>query len=336
VKYWSFANEPDLKYGITTPTPIATYFKKFATAMKVADPTIKIVGPDLSYLRFDVYSSLIGGADDITCKDANGNYMLDVISFHSYMYSGSQTRAQVTNEALGAFQEKVDSMTVWINKSNLKNARTAGNALTWAVTEFNIDYQNPTTNNAAGLGVHSFINGQHWAECLGICMKYSALSFLPWSVHESNGDRSLYDLGFLDGTNGTNPRSSYYHVQLMSLNNKTVFAPSTDNKSLVKVVSTKDNTGTTVMILNQELTTSYNYTIRLDNTPITTASALKINIDKGQASEYTSTLAIPAQATQVVVFDNAGNVQKIIEYSLTDAQPNCSQSGIYRLCSGWY
>jgi len=212
VKYWSIANEPDLKYGITTPTPIATYFKKFATAMKVADPTIKIVGPDLSYLQFDIYRSLIGGANDITGKDANGNYMLDVVSFHSYIYSGSQTRTQVTNEALGVFQEKADSMTVWINKSNLKNNRTAGNALSWAVTEFNIDYQNPTTNNAAGLGVHGFINGQHWAECLGICMKYSALSFLPWSVHESNGDRSLYDLGFLDGTNGTNPRSSYYHV----------------------------------------------------------------------------------------------------------------------------
>ena len=115
----------------------------------------------------------------------------------------------------------------------------------------------------------------------------------------------------------------------MSLNNKTAFAASTDNKTLVKVVSTKDNTGTTVMILNQELTTSYNYTIRLDNTPIATASALKINIDKGQATEYTSTLTIPAQATQVVVFDNAGNVQKIIEYSLTDAQNQTAPRVVY-------
>ena len=31
-------------------------------------------------------------------------------------------------------------------------------------------------------------------------------------------------------------------------------------------------------------------------------------------------MAIPAQATQVVVFDNAGNIQKILEYSLTFAQ----------------
>ena len=329
VKYWSIANEPDGQYGISTSTPIAVYFKKYATAMKKIDPTIKIVGPDLSYLQFHIYHSLIGGADDITGKDANGNYILDVIAFHSYNYAGEQTRSQVINEAVTAFQEKADSIQMWINKSNLKNARTGTNILSWAVTEFNIDYQNPTVNNAEGVGAHSFINGQHWAECLGICMKNNALSFMPWSVHESNGDRSLYDLGFLDGLNGNNPRSSYYHLQMMALYNKTNYAISTSNQARVKVVSTKDASGTTVMILNEELSASFNYTIRLDNATITNGSALKINIDKGQTVQYNSTSAIPAQSTRVLVFDSSGVLTNILEYALSDAQNQTAPRGIY-------
>jgi hypothetical protein len=152
-------------------------------------------------------------------------------------------------------------------------------------------------------------------------MQYNALAFMPWCVHESSGNRTSYDVGFLDGANGQYPRSSYYHLQLLAKNNKANFATSTDNnQALVKVVSSKDDTGTTVFILNEEQTTAFNYTVRLDLNTASGTSALKINVDKGQAIQYTPTAQIPAQGTHVLMFDNLGNIQKIIEYTLTDAQ----------------
>jgi hypothetical protein len=198
------------------------------------------------------------------------------------------------------------------------------------VTEFNVNYKNPTVNDAAGVGSHGFVNGQYWAECLGYAMQYNALAFMPWSVHESNGNRTTYDLGFLDGADGQYPRSSYYHLQLLAKNNKTNFATSTDNnQALVKIVSSKDATGTTVVILNEELTTAFTYTVRLDLSTVTGTSALKINVDKGQAIQYTPTAQIPAQGTHVLIFDNLGNIQKIIEYTLTDAQNQVSPRDIF-------
>jgi hypothetical protein len=332
VKYWSIANEPDTYSGYTS-TSIATYFKRFATAMKLVDPTIKIVGPDLSYLVSGVYSSLIGGADDVTGKDANGNYYLDVVAFHCYRgYSGAQTRTNVTTDAALKFKTDATTLAGWMTIANTKNSRTGDAKLAWAVTEFNVNYKNPTNNDATGVGSHGFLNGQYWAECLGYCMQYSAFAFTPWCIHESNGDRTFYDLGFLDGVNGQYPRSSYYHLQMMAKNNKTNFATSSDNQTLVKVVSTKDATGTTVIILNEELSTSFTYTVRLDLNTISGSSALKINVDNSQAVQFSPTAQIPAQGTHVLIFDNLGNIQKMLEYTLTDAQnqtaPRVISSGV--------
>lgn len=317
VKYWSIGNEPDGQYFFTTAAPIASYSKSFASAMKAIDPTIKIVGPDLSWLRSSIYSSLIGGADDITGKDTNGNYYLDIVSFHFYPNSGSQVRLDVTSNNPADFSSKITSLVGWVKEANTLHNRTGSNALEWAVTEFNINYNNPVINDVMGLGVKGFINGQFWAECLGICMKNNAFTFMPWSIHESSGRGSIYDLGFLDGTLGQNPRSSYYHLQLMATYNKTNYAIATDNKSLVKVVATKDTTGTTVMICNQELTSSFSYTVRLDNNTVTGSNSLKINVDNSLAVQFSA--SIPSQTTQVVIFDSNGILQKIIEYSINDA-----------------
>jgi len=329
VKYWSISNESNLYSGYTS-TLVATYFKRFASAMKLVDPTIKIVGPDLSSLVSAYYSSLIGGADDITGKDTNGNYYLDIVAFHCYRgYSGTQTRTNVTTDAPAKFITDVTSLAGWMNTANTKNFRTGDARLAWAVTEFNVNYLNPTTNDAAGVGSHGFLNGQYWAECLGYCMQYGAFAFAPWSVHESSGNRTAYDLGFLDGVNGQNPRSSYYHLQLMAKNNKTNFAASSDNQSLVKIISSKDATGTTVVLLNQELTTSFTYTVRLDMIVATGTSALKINVDNSLPIQYTPTVQIPAQGTHVLIFDNLGNIKKIIEYKLTDTQNQTAPREIY-------
>jgi hypothetical protein len=83
VRYWTFPNEADrypsndpdaVPVGVPKETHIAgniaTYFKAYAIAMRDVDPTIVIVGPDLSYydntsLNGDVMSELLTGGSDI-------------------------------------------------------------------------------------------------------------------------------------------------------------------------------------------------------------------------------------------------------------------------------
>ncbi|HEX6641184.1 MAG TPA: fibronectin type III domain-containing protein [Thermoanaerobaculia bacterium] len=54
VKYWSIGNEPDLDktnypYKPVTTAKIAGYIRSFSAAMKAVDPTIRILGPELTW-----------------------------------------------------------------------------------------------------------------------------------------------------------------------------------------------------------------------------------------------------------------------------------------------
>lgn len=102
----------------------------------------------------------------------------------------------------------------------------------------------------------------------------------------------------------------------MAKNNKTNFVTSSDNQALVKVISSKDATGTNVVVLNQELTTAFTYTVQLDMNTATGTSALKINVDNSQAVQYTPTIQIPPQGTHVLIFDKLGNIQKLLNIPL--------------------
>jgi hypothetical protein len=94
VRYWTFPNEAD-RYPPNDPDAvpvgvpkeahiagnIATYFKAYAIAMRDVDPTIVIVGPDLSYydntsLNGDVMSELLTGGSDICGSYPGANALL--------------------------------------------------------------------------------------------------------------------------------------------------------------------------------------------------------------------------------------------------------------------
>jgi hypothetical protein len=110
VKYWVIGNEPDLSgggygSGYTTAAQVAAYFKPFASAMKAVDSTIKIIGPETAWYHDTIINGLTscdGGADDITGADSNGNYYVDILSFHIYPFDGTQTRSQVISNLTGA------------------------------------------------------------------------------------------------------------------------------------------------------------------------------------------------------------------------------------------
>ncbi|GAB3855339.1 hypothetical protein GCM10028822_26060 [Hymenobacter terrigena] len=323
IRYWIIGNEPDLN-NTAQPNPVsvagvAAYIKSFASAMKAVDPTILTVGPENASYGSTYMPSLVGGANDITGTDANGRYYIDVISFHSYAFNGTQTRSAVLTAAQ-TLTNNVTNLLSLMAAANTKNNRTGANALRWALTEFNIDYANPTANTVEGVGVHSFLNGQYWAEVFGVGMKYEGVSMMPWSIHEGSGARGTGDLGYLDGPTAATvkPRSAYWHEMLVSENLHGTNLNATDNQTTVKVLSSTDNGTTAVMLLNESDVTDYDFTVQLDGATVPGTAALKINVPAGINNFYND--KIYAQSTLVLLFNAQGTLTRKIVYSLQHAQ----------------
>ena len=316
VKYWVIGNEPDLDSGVynyTTAAQVAAYIKPFATAMKEVDPTIKIIGPEITWYDEDFIDDLTscnGGADDITGMDGNGNYYVDIISFHAYHgFGGSQSRADVISKLMssGSFNDDLATLKSRLATCNSYHGRTGDNVLQMAVTEANVNHQNPSGDSLTGVGAKSFIGGQFWAEMMGIAMQQGVDFITFWSTIE--GD----ELGFISG-DGTILRPSYYHFQMMAQNFRGNSVTATDNQSNVKTFGAQDVDQIAVMIMNQDQSSSFNYTVRLNTGSVSGTHPLKINIDAGVAVEYNETIS--TESSIVLIFDTSGAIKKKIEYKL--------------------
>ena len=69
-----------------------------------------------------------------------------------------------------------------------------------------------------------------------------------------------------------------------------------------------------VMIMNQDQTTPFDYTVRLNTGTVSGTRALKINVDAGVAVEYNDTLA--TESSVVLLFNTSGTLTRKIEYKL--------------------
>jgi hypothetical protein len=328
VKYWSIGNEPDLSsgaYAYTTAAQVAGYIKPFASAMKAVDPTIKILGPETTWYNPTIMNGLTtpGGPDDITGKDANGRYYVDILTFHHYNgFDGTQGRQAVIDSLTqtGGFNDNVTALKSRIVNCNSYHGRTGTDALKIAITEANVNYWNTTGDGVSGNGAKSFLGGQWWAEMLGISMKQGIDFVTFWSTIEGSATYGN-ELGFISG-DGTTKRPTYYHFQMLAQNFRGNVANATDNQTLVKAFAAKDTDQTAVIILNQELSTSFNYTVRLNTAPASGVNPLKINVDAGLAMESNGTIA--AQSTILLVFDATGVLKKKIEYTVGNATSNAA------------
>ncbi|HEY4105894.1 MAG TPA: hypothetical protein VGM44_18465 [Polyangiaceae bacterium] len=320
VVYWSINNEPDIDANedLMSVSDTANLIMTLGSAMKEADPTIQIFAPETAYYHVEYLGPMLGGANDITGKDANGNYYIDGVSFHAYPFGANYTRDQAVGAAAG-IGGSVTQLLAAMNSANQKNGRTGSHALKWGLTEFNMTYNNPGDNSVGSFGVNSFLNGQFFAEVFGVGMANSAVTMDPWSIHESNGDEGLTDLGYLDGpVNSAKPRSSYYHLQFLAQNFTGRFAPAKSTQPLLRAVAAGDGTRVSVLLLNESTDQNYEFGVRLDNGQLMQAKAVTVDIDAALAAEYSST--IPAQSSMLLLFDNTGKVTKRMDYAIADAQ----------------
>jgi hypothetical protein len=323
IKYWSIGNEPDLEYSFTSASQVAAYIRPFASAMKAADPTIKILGPETAWYNQSIINGLTtpGGPSDITGTDTAGRYYVDIISFHTYPFNGTQTRQQVISKltASPGFDTYLGSLSARVASCNIAHGRTGANALQTAVTEMNVNYQNASGDNLYGSGVNSFIGGQFVAEMFGLGMKNGVDIMTMWSVVEGNS--TALNIGYIDRTTG-NKKPAYHHFQMMADHFSGNYVSSVSSHTNVKVFSSQNSSLTTVMIMNQDSSANYSYALRLNNALITATNALKINVNANTAQMYYN--VIPNQSSVLLQFNAQGAIVKKVTYTIGQALANLS------------
>lgn len=323
VKYWIIANEPNLVYSYTTASQIATYFRQFASAMKAVDPGIKIVGPETASFKYTITNGLTtpGGPDDITGKDQNGNYYLDVFTFHTYPFGNgtNSSRAALISELMssGAFYDDLNYVKNRLAACNNFHARSGSNALTMGVTEANVNYTNSSTDNLYGYGTYSFLGAQFVAEMYGIGMKTGVNFINLWSVIEGNSISS--NCGYIDKYT-SQKQPLYYHFQMMAENLKGSNVNCTLNQNNAKAFASEDSSEICVFIMNQEQTVDHTFTVRLNSAAIAGNSTLKINANANVQAEYTD--MIPNQSTLLLVFNKSGGLVRKCEYTAANHAAN--------------
>lgn len=316
VIYWSIGNEPNHEYSYGS-AQIAEYIRRFAPAMKTADTRIKILAPELAGYSQAIMTDLLCGAQDISNTfTINGvaYYYVDVVTFHDYQYpkNGGSTwptsRADVIG-ALSGFRQNLIDLSDRVATCNGTRNRTGEAALKIAVTEANINYDNPpneSQNNLDGYGAAGFIGGQFWADIMGVSMLRGVDMLNFWSIIEGNNAQG--DKGYLCRDLSTY-HPSYYHFLMMAEHFRGNIIEPSDNQGNVKTYAAKDTDQVVVILINQDMA-SFNYTVRLDTTPVT--NALTVNVAANIAAQKTGTLA--GQSTLLLVFDSNGALKKTVEY----------------------
>jgi len=336
VKYWSIGNEPDHDGGgHQSVITVEQYTKRISSALKSIDPTIKVIAFELAgynqnydtdynlqkdyYLAdgvtknpnyigygYHFWNRLLGGSGDCTGKDANGNYYIDIVSWHYYGWN-DQT------------QTVIDRMDDMVSRLNTLNTKRPDSPIQWMMGEINTHWDN--TKATTDGKVWSFRAGQAYADVYGAAMQRKAFSIAFWSIYEGKDDqygvtdRGFNDLSLFDKDN--TPRSNYWHSLMLGQNMRANYAVSTDNYTSIKTVAMKDENGVSVMVMNSNTTATFPYSLKLDLTGFTTPQALQITVDAGINFQYED--AITARTTQMLIFNKNGQLIKKYTYSEQDA-----------------
>ena len=288
VKFWNIGNEPWLQANrpatSTFAAKVEAYFKHIAEAMKTADSTILIYGPDeCDYM--DYYNDLFGGKNDITGKvPGHTYYYCDGLSWHRYP-QGSGDPA--TEGATDMYQRIVKAKTK-VDQVNLKHGRTGKDALRWGIGEY---------NSKGGPEVHTWGNGQMFGAVLGWCIQYDAAYATSWSMFESGGNRTGTDFSFIDGN--MKPRASYHHMEFFAKYFKGNFAKATSTDNNILVFGNKTENQVSVIIMNRAYGYPKEYTLHLNDTA-TSGAAVKIKVDADKPDSYSD--MIGERTTHVFIF----------------------------------
>jgi hypothetical protein len=212
VKYWSIGNEPDQYEGKDLPKyGVKDYckdFKAYSAAMKSADNSIKVMGPEITKNHYYPCDKINDWLTPflIECK---GYY--DIVAIHRYPFESdgctisSATRDnQAYLKIIEAIKDKMDSLGL--------------GSIPLAVTEANITWNGNNDDNYYAASPQKYYAALWTADQIGASLESGLWSLCFWSLAEGNC------LSFLDPHSKT-PRPSYFAQQIFSTHMSDVCFP---------------------------------------------------------------------------------------------------------------
>ncbi|HEY4013787.1 MAG TPA: hypothetical protein VGM06_10640 [Polyangiaceae bacterium] len=251
IKYFSIGNEPDLypDQGSLadpslpaipgyTPASYCASATAFVAAMKQADPTIHIVGPDLAYK----YQSF---ADWLTPILQGCGSLFDIVSIHRYPFNHTQATLPA---AMGDVQTFATTMT---SVRGLMTAAGYG-GVPLALTEMNIVYDAtpPGSGLAASPGT---VPAALWvADAFGESAALGLWTTAIWDI----SDVDPWDLGLIGAAPEHTPRPAYYALDLFSGHSGPTLLPSVSSPAGVRVYASRNaaGDGTQAIVVNWNAT----------------------------------------------------------------------------------
>ena len=209
VRYFSLGNEPDL-YATQgslrnmsepaipgyTPAAYCAKAREFADAMRAVDPSIQIVGPDLSW-------HYVAGNDWLTPILQTCGDVFDIVSFHRYPFSSEAATLGAAEPDATAFAGTIAHV------RGLMQATGQGDK-PLALTEMNIVYNATTCQQTASPRT---TGSALWlADAAGTAIEQRLFTSAVWDISDDDG----YALGLLGPAPAHTPRPAYYAYLLFA------------------------------------------------------------------------------------------------------------------------
>ncbi len=211
-RYWSIGNEPDLYERRPNVDYDTVRFNRewraIAVAMKAVDPTIQLLGPELSG---GYTSNFAKNPKDTSGRDwmseflkANGD-MVDIVTYHRYPFPVSNYADNVTIDELRQdppeWTRTVDTLRTLIHE-------TTGKDLPIAITETNSNSAHVVQGEASP---DSFYNAIWWADVLGRMINENVFMVNQFLLTNASGQSDGWGLITISGV-----RPTYYVYQMYS------------------------------------------------------------------------------------------------------------------------
>lgn len=201
LEYFSIGNEPDLYPGQElgfesyTPARYCASVAEYSQAMRAVDPTIQLVGPDLSWKYQTPENDWLS-----PILQACGEHF-DIISVHRYRLApGDTTIARVKADA-ALFRDELGAL-----RAKLSSAGLADRPL--AITETNVTWT--AEDGAPEASPGTLAAGLWLADAYGVALEQGLWTLGYWSVVEG------LPLGLL--SEQRDKRASYHSLELVSQN----------------------------------------------------------------------------------------------------------------------
>ncbi|MBK8046732.1 MAG: hypothetical protein IPK16_06170 [Anaerolineales bacterium] len=242
IKYWSIGNEPSLYEAAGdgwTAEEFAAEWRKFADAMRAADPSIVLIGPEIHQFN---------GTDAVDPKDSTGKDWLrtflqangdavDIVSVHRYPFPNNAEKTAATPAELLA-----DAATWNDLVRNLKAIvrEETGKDLPVAITEFNSHWTNSVSGETTP---DSFLSALWLGDVVGRLVN-EQVTMANQFLLTSGGENGF---GLLSRTE---PRPGYYVYQLYKQMGDQLVASSSPEPAISTVAALREDGALTLMLTN--------------------------------------------------------------------------------------